>query len=112
MHARRVELRQPRTERLVVAEAVEMRVDAREDVLEDVLGVVLREAEALGADREHIAREPLDELIPGRGVAAAATRDELCVRACRGGHAFEHRREGGQMPSLSGRTGGVPAMPP
>ena len=60
------QLGEPRAEGLVVPQPVEMGVDAREDVLEDVLRVVLGEAEALRADRVDVAREALDELVPGR----------------------------------------------
>ena len=59
-----------------------MLVDAGEDLLEDVFGVVRREPERLEADRVDIAREPLDELVPGGLLAVAAARDELCI--CRG----------------------------
>ena len=61
-----------------------MLVDAGEDLLEDVLGVVRRQPERLEADRVDVAREPLDELVPGGLVAAAAARDELriCCGLC------------------------------
>ena len=55
------QLREPGTDRAVVAEPVEMLVGACEDLLEDVLGVGSREPEALGADRVDVAREALDQ---------------------------------------------------
>ena len=73
-----------------------MGIDAGEDVLEDVLGVVLGQAEPVRADRIHVTREPLDELVPGLRVTAPAPCDELRVRNGLGSHAFEHRREGGR----------------
>src|SRR5919197_917025 len=78
------ELRDPGPERGVVHECVELRVDAREDLLEDVLGVLLPQAEALNADRVHVAREALDELVPSRRIAFAAALDELRVGEGRG----------------------------
>ena len=73
------QLRDPGPERGVVAEGVEPRVDAREDLLEDVLGVRVAQPEALRADRVDVAREALDELVPGverrrRGSAGRAPR--------------------------------------
>jgi hypothetical protein len=73
------ELGDPGPDRLVLAERVEPLVDPREDLLEDVLGVVLGEPERLDRDRVDIAREPLDERVPGFLVAAAAKRDEFGV---------------------------------
>ena len=48
------------------------------------------EPEALRADRVHVAREALDELVPRVGVAGAAAVDELGVRE--GGELAAHRR--------------------
>ena len=70
------ELRDPRPYRLVLAQRVEPLEDAGEDLLEDVLGVLLREAEALDGNRVDVAREPLDECAPRFVVAAAAAGDE------------------------------------
>ncbi len=65
MQSRPRELGDPRADRLVRPEPLEMLVDACEDLLENVLRVVAFEPEALRADREDVAREPLDELVPG-----------------------------------------------
>ena len=69
-----------------------MGVHPREDVLEDVLGVLLREPETANRDRVDVAREALDELVPGLGVALATARDELGVG---------ERREPGQAERLT-----------
>src|SRR6185503_6336232 len=63
----------------VVPEAPQLLVDLGEDVLEDVFGVLLRESEALDADRVHVAGEPLHQLVPGVGIPCATPRDERLV---------------------------------
>ena len=63
------QLRDPRPNRAVVAQAAELLEDLGEDVLEDVLGVLAAEPEALAADRVDVAREALDELVPRLVVA-------------------------------------------
>ena len=60
------QLRDPRPQGVRVAQRAEPVEDAREDLLEDVLGVVRVEAERLRGDREDVAGEALDELVPGR----------------------------------------------
>src|SRR3954447_21304139 len=65
-----------------------MLIHPREHFLEDILRVVRREAERLQADRVDVARETLDELVPGLLVSRAATRDDLGVRDDR------HRKRG------------------
>jgi 3-oxoacyl-[acyl-carrier protein] reductase len=74
------ELRQPRTDRLVVAQLVQMLIGAGEDLLEDVLSVVLWQPEGLDDDRVDIAGEALDQLTPGLVVARPAAGDQLRVR--------------------------------
>ena len=73
------QLRDPGPDRLVLAQALEPLVDAREDLLEDVLCVVLREAEALDRDRVDVPREALDELAPSVAVTFATPRNEAGV---------------------------------
>ena len=63
------ELRDPRPDRLVVPQPVEMLVGAGEDLLEDVLRVIGAQAEAFRRDRVDVAREAVDELGPGAFVA-------------------------------------------
>jgi hypothetical protein len=70
------ELRDPGTDRVVLAKGVQALVDAREDLLEDVLGIVLREPEGLGRDGIDVAREPLDQGAPGFFVTTTAACDE------------------------------------
>src|SRR5260221_7975352 len=79
-------LGEPRAERLVVPQAVEVGVYARENVLENVLGIVLAEAEPLRADRIDVARKALDELVPGGRISLAAAPYELGIRSGQGGH--------------------------
>src|SRR3954467_4518850 len=78
------QLGQPRLDRRVVPQLVEVLVCPGEDFLEDVLGVGLRQAERLHRDGVHVAGEALDELPPGGLVAGAAARDELAVTQRRG----------------------------
>jgi hypothetical protein len=85
------QLRDPRPHGVVLAELAEPLVDPREHLLEDVVGVVLGQPEALDADREHVAGEPLDELVPGLRVALAAARDQLGVRRSPGLRPRRHR---------------------
>ena len=73
------QLGEPRADRVVVAQLVELLVRAREHFLEDVLGVVLWQAKPLDDDRVDVAREAVDELAPGvldlpRGNARPAGR--------------------------------------
>ena len=80
------QLREPRPQRVVVAEAVETLVRAHEDVLEDVLRLGIRKPEALEGDAVDVAGVALDELRPGRLVARAAARDEIAVGPVFGRH--------------------------
>ena len=73
------QLREPRPDRAVVAQPVELLVGAREDLLEGVLGGMLGERERAREDRVHVAGEALDEQLPGVVVARAAAGDELGV---------------------------------
>src|SRR5262245_33256558 len=73
------QLGEPRPDRVVVPELVEMLVGPRENLLKHVLCVVLRQLERLDGDRVDVAREALDELVPGFLVAGAAARHQLPV---------------------------------
>src|SRR5439155_6349665 len=70
------QLAQPRPDRVVVPQLLELLVGPGEDLLEHVLGVVVGEAKRLDGDGVHVAREALDELVPSGVVAGTATSDE------------------------------------
>ena len=57
-----------------------MLVGTREDFLEDVLRVIAARPKPLRRDRVDVAREAVDELVPGALVARAAAGDELGIR--------------------------------
>src|SRR5262249_58101226 len=70
------ELGDPRSQSVRVAQRAEPVVDPCEDILEDILGVVGTEPERLGRDREHVAGEAIDELVPRGFVAREAGGDQ------------------------------------
>ena len=70
------QLAEPGSNRVVVAQLLELLVRPREDLLEHVLGVVVAEPEGLDRDRVHIARKALDQFVPGGLVTGAAPGDE------------------------------------
>src|SRR5207244_4279114 len=73
-------LREPRLDRAVVPQTIEVLVRPGEDLLEHVLRVCVAQPKALSRDRVDVAGEPLDQLAPGLLVAAPAARDERSVR--------------------------------
>ena len=73
------QLRQPRPDRAVVAQAGQLLVGAYEDLLEGVLRRMRGEREPAREDRVHVAGEALDEQRPGVVVACSAASDELGV---------------------------------
>ena len=73
-------LRDPRPQRVAVAEGVEPFEDAREHLLEDVLGVVRIEPVDARDDRVDVPPVAVDERLPRGLVARAAAADELGVR--------------------------------
>ena len=99
------QLGDPRADRLVAPQPVQVLVHAREDLLEDVLRVVLREPEGLDADRVDVAREAIHQLVPRGLIPTAAPRDELCVRqgARHRGHqiAFSTRMKAPRLQEMS-----------
>ena len=74
------QLCEPRPDRPVVAQPVELLEDLAEDVLEHVLGVGRCEPEALDADRVDVARETLDQGVPCLSTPLAAVGDDLRIR--------------------------------
>ena len=74
------QLREPWPHRGVVAQRVEPLERPGEDVLKDILRIGLGKPEGAHRDRVDVAREALDELVPGRGLAGSAALNELGIR--------------------------------
>ena len=70
---------EPGSDRVVASQLRQPLEGPGEDLLEHVFRVMLREAEAAAADRVHVARKALDELVPRLGVTRPATGHELRV---------------------------------